>query len=177
MTREERHKKIEEYYPLVELVVRSILSKGYKRFKQHWNDLISEGSIGLIKGVDQYREDGGASEVSYYSRKIKTHVLNYLRDFEGKSTPLRDIETVDFSKLLIEEEVPYVDPDYTLIDKYRPEHPIDNEIYERQLMGNTTNRELAEDVGVSRNAIILRKRKLKKKLRDKISKGEDMFND
>jgi len=153
---------VEQWYPLIDLVVNRILQGGYKHLKQHKDDLVSQGVFGLYSGIDTYDPNGGSSEVSWYSRKIKTHVLNYIRDFEDKGGR-RDI-SIDDIQIAIEEEE-YVDPDYELIDKYEPEDEVSKEIYHRLLVGDTTNKGLAEELGMSKKSIERRKQRLKAKLR------------
>ena len=167
MGKQERNDMIEAFYPLVHLVVDAMIAGGYKKYRQHRDDLVSEGTIGLIKATEKYDPGKGASEVTYFSRGIRNHVKDYVVRFEKKSDPLVSIYNVEHL-IPNEEEEEYVDPDFTLINKYEPKDPINKEIYHRILMGGMSNGDLAKELGVTKNTIRLRKRRLIKRLRDQM---------
>ena len=48
-------------------------------------DLVSIGTIGLIKGVNTFRPDKNIKLATYASRCIENEILMYLRKFSGKS--------------------------------------------------------------------------------------------
>lgn len=154
-------RETEKWYPLIDKVVNRILQDGHQHLRQFKGDLVSEGVFGLMRAINSYDPTAGSSEVSYYSQGIRLAVLHYIRDFENKGGE-RYINIDDIQ--LEAEEVEYVDPDYTIIDKYEPEDSVNKEIYHRILMGNTTNKDLAEELGLSKKAIERRKKRLKAKL-------------
>ena len=61
--------------------------EGYKKEIQRWNegnkidmqDLVSVGSIGLIKAVDSYKLDKNIKLATYASRCIENEILMYFR--------------------------------------------------------------------------------------------------
>lgn len=160
MNKEERKAEIEAYYPLVEVVVKALYKdKSFKQLIQFYGDLVGEGALGLIKGVESYDPDKNSSKVSWYSRKIRTEVLNYIKTFENNGRVPVDV-CIDDIEIAEEYKEPYEDPDFTLIDQYEPKDEINQAIYHRILMGNATQREIAEEFGVSKKAIEMRKRKL-----------------
>ena len=137
---------IAAWYPLVTLVVNKMLQSDYRFLKQHRDDLISEGTLGLIKSLDTYEEGKGSSEVSYYSRGIRQAVMNYIRDYEGGTPRYISIDDIEIP---MEETEAYVEPDFTLVDKYEPEDEIKKVIYHRILLGDDTYREVGNDLNLN----------------------------
>jgi RNA polymerase sigma factor (sigma-70 family) len=165
-----KKKLVEEWYPLVELVVNRMLQGGYKNLKQHRDDLISEGVIGLYNGIETFIKGAGSSEVSWYSRKIKTAIQSYIRDYEGKGGSSCDISIDDIQ--IPDEGGQYVDPDFEMIDKYEPEDEVRKAIYHRILMGGATYKDLAKEFGLTPQAVRRRKQKLMKSLKKQMEQDQ-----
>lgn len=72
--REAREKLIEHNLRLVAHIV-----KKYDIKKEQTEDLISIGTIGLIKAVDSFKSDKGHKLTTYASRCIENEILMYLR--------------------------------------------------------------------------------------------------
>lgn len=53
---------------------------------QEVEDLISIGSIGLVKAIDTYKEDKGTRLATYASKCIENEILMYLRATRGEKT-------------------------------------------------------------------------------------------
>ena len=98
--------------------------KKYSENKDEVDDLISIGTIGLIKGVDSFKESNGAKLTTYAARCIENEILMYLRrnskikaevsfyeplniDWDGNELLLSDILGTDNDTVynLIEDEV------------------------------------------------------------------------
>ena len=76
-----RNKLIEHNLRLV-----VFLSKKYENTKIELEDLISIGTIGLIKGVNTYKLDKNIKLATYVSRCIDNEILMYLRKTKKKRT-------------------------------------------------------------------------------------------
>lgn len=159
-----RREQIENYWGLVDVVLDSLLSQtDYRAYKYLRGELHSEGTVGLIKGIDTYKEGKGARRSSYYSLKIRGFILDYLRKERKHLSPDVDINTM--GDIIADESEPYKESDGSLVAKYEPKHKIDNVIYHRILMGGSTCREIGDLFGVSKDNIKKRKRRLIVKLR------------
>ena len=84
--REAREKLIEHNLRLVAHIV-----KKYDIKKTQTDDLISIGTIGLIKAVDSFRPEMGKKLTTYASRCIENEILMYLR----KTSQLRNEISID----------------------------------------------------------------------------------
>ena len=78
-----RNKLIEHNLRLV-----VFLSKKYENTKIDLEDLVSIGTIGLIKGVNTYRLDKNIKLATYASRCIDNEILMYLRKTKKKRTEI-----------------------------------------------------------------------------------------
>ena len=72
--KEARNILIEHNLRLVAHIVKKYASNDYDT-----DDLISIGTIGLIKGIDSYREDKGVKLTTYCARCIDNEILMYFR--------------------------------------------------------------------------------------------------
>jgi len=72
--KEARNKLIEHNLRLVAHIV-----KKYDNFKEDQDDLISIGTIGLIKGIDSFNENKGVRITTYAARCIENEILMYFR--------------------------------------------------------------------------------------------------
>ncbi len=75
---------------LIEHNVRLVvyLAKRYENTKIDLEDLVSIGSIGLIKGIDTYKTDKNIKLATYVSRCIDNEILMYLRKNKKKKTEI-----------------------------------------------------------------------------------------
>ena len=78
-----RNKLIEHNLRLV-----VFLAKKYENTKVDLEDLVSIGTIGLIKGVNTYRLDKNIKLATYASRCIDNEILMYLRKTKKKRTEI-----------------------------------------------------------------------------------------
>ena len=72
--REARNKLIEHNLRLVAHIV-----KKFERFENNTDDLISIGTIGLIKGIDSFKPDKKNRITTYVARCIEKEILMYFR--------------------------------------------------------------------------------------------------
>ena len=80
---EARNKLIEHNLRLV-----VFLAKKYENTKIDLEDLVSIGTIGLIKGVNTYKLDKNIKLATYASRCIDNEILMYLRKTKKKRTEI-----------------------------------------------------------------------------------------
>lgn len=142
LSREEENRLVLEYHngnldardKLIEHNLRLVvfLSKKYENTKIDLEDLVSIGTIGLIKGINTFKGDKNIKLATYASRCIDNEILMYIRknkkrrvdisldeklsfDNEGNELTLKDIlgtdddivtkglEECDMKKIMIEE--------------------------------------------------------------------------
>ena len=75
-------------------LVAHIIKKYYTRDDEQ-DDLISIGTIGLIKGVSTYRPDKGVRLATYASRCIENEILMYFRSRKKNAAELSLSESID----------------------------------------------------------------------------------
>ena len=154
------------------------------------DDLISIGTIGLIKGINTYKPDKGVRLATYASRCCENEILMYFRsrkktagdlslsdaldtDGEGNSLSLMDIISQD-------EELSDKIGNFEICEKLR--EYIDTALTEREAriikirygidnMEPKTQRETAEICGISRSYVSRIEKKALEKLREAL--GED----
>lgn len=176
---EARNKLIEHN---IRLVV--FLAKKYENTGVDLEDLVSIGSIGLIKGINTYKIDKNIKLATYCSRCIANEILMFLRknkkrrteisfedalnyDSEGNELHLEDILGTD-------EDIVYKEFE-TKIDKKALEKELNSlNKRERHIMklryglNNTeeyTQKEVAEMLGISQSYISRIEKKIIKKLK------------
>ena len=164
-------------------LVAHIIKKYYTQ-SDNQDDLISIGTIGLIKGISSYKPDKGVRLATYASRCIENEILMYFRstrkcagelslsdsidtDKEGNSLSLMDTISVPDNMLedLSNEEM------CTQVREYIERVLTDREreiIYMRYGLGgikSLTQREIAEQCGISRSYVSRIEKKALEKLR------------
>ena len=72
------------------------LAKKYENTKIDLEDLVSIGTIGLIKGVNTYRLDKNIKLATYASRCIDNEILMYLRKTKKKRTEISFEDSLSF---------------------------------------------------------------------------------
>lgn len=78
-------------------LVAHIVKKYYAQY-QYEEDLISIGTIGLIKGVDTFNAENGARFTTYAGKCIQNEILMYFRAQKKNSGVLSMNEAIDFDK-------------------------------------------------------------------------------
>ena len=72
------------------------LAKKYENTKIDLEDLVSIGTIGLIKGVNTYQNDKNIKLATYASRCIDNEILMYLRKTKKKRTEISFEDSLSF---------------------------------------------------------------------------------
>ena len=78
-------------------LVSHIVRKYYSTAKNQ-EDLVSIGTIGLIKAVDTFKVSGGARFATYAARCIQNEILMYFRSQKKLSSEISLNETIDVDK-------------------------------------------------------------------------------
>lgn len=88
-----RSKLIEHNLRLVAHIV-----KKYDNSKENSDDLISIGTIGLIKGIDSFSESKNTKLNTYVARCIENEILMYFRNNKKRSKDISINESVGYDK-------------------------------------------------------------------------------
>ena len=185
---EARNKLIEHNLRLVAHIV-----KKYDHKSNDIDDLISIGTVGLIKGVDSYSYKHGTRITTYCARCIENEILMYYRSDKKNSKNISINESVGFDKE--GNEITFLDilktpkPDFALdihkqnhIESLKKYFNVLNErekeiIIKRYGLNNEdekTQKEIAKELGISRSYVSrIEKRALTKMLREFI-KNKDI---
>ena len=186
--KEARDKLIEHNLRLVAHIV-----KKYDHKKEEVDDLISIGTIGLIKGVDSFSNKHGTRITTYCARCIENEILMYFRGDKKNNKNISLNEQVGFDK--DGNEITFMDilktpkPDYALdihkknnmelIKKYfnvlnEREKEIIIKRYGLNDTDELTQKEIAKLFGISRSYVSrIEKRALTKMLREFIKNKND----
>ncbi len=189
--KEARNKLIEHNLRLVAHIV-----KKYEHRKEDADDLISIGTIGLIKGIDSFSYKHGTRITTYCARCIENEILMHFRSDKKNSKNISINESVGFDK--DGNEITFMDilktpkPDFALdlhnkqnIDLLNNYFKVLNErekevIIKRYGLYNTdeaTQKEIAKEMNISRSYVSrIEKRALTKMLREFIKNKNDSFN-
>ena len=178
---EARNKLIEHNLRLVAHIV-----KKYDHRKEDVDDLISIGTVGLIKGVDSYSHKHGTRLTTYAAKCIENEILMYYRADKKHSKNISINESVGFDKdgneITILDILKTPKPDY-ISDIHKKDNIHDlkqyfnvlNErekeiIIKRYGLNNqkeVTQKEIAKQLGISRSYVSrIEKRALTKILRE-----------
>lgn len=179
--KEARNKLIEHNLRLVAHIV-----KKYNHKKEDIDDLISIGTIGLIKGVDSYSYKHGTKITTYCARCIENEILMYFRGDKKNSKNISITESIGFDK--DGNEITFLDilktpkPDFamdlhkqnniSLLKQYfnvltDREKEIICKRYGLDGHEEITQKEIAEQLGISRSYVSrIEKRALTKILRE-----------
>ena len=162
------------------------IAKKYENSKDLQEDLISIGTIGLIKAVDSYKQNHKTKLATYASRCIENEILMHLRTNKKTSLDVSLNETIgidkDGSEIILgdilssnqEEFIDIVDRNDT-IDKFKTYFNIldgreKDTLIMRYGLNNTkkyTQKEIAKKLNISRSYVSrLEKRALIKLLRE-----------
>ena len=161
------------------------LAKKYENTNTDLEDLVSIGSIGLIKAINTFRGNKNIKLATYASRCIDNEILMYLRknkktksevsidqaltlDAEGNELHLEDI--IGTEKNTIEQEIENDYDKQIMIKEILSLKPRDREIMILRygLLGTDefTQKEVAEKLGISQSYISRIEKKLIKKLKN-----------
>ena len=176
-----RNKLIEHNLRLVAHVI-----KKYYGASDEQDDLISIGTIGLIKGIDSFDHTKGTRLATYAARCVENEVLMHLRankknssvvsmndpiefDSEGNPLTISDIVYVDNT---IVEDIDKTENEkilYTYINEISDER--EKEIIIRRYglydVKEQTQKEIAADLGISRSYVSRIEKKVLEDLREK----------
>jgi len=178
---ESRNKLIEHNLRLVAHIV-----KKYDHKKDDVDDLISIGTIGLIKGVDSYSHSHGTRLTTYVAKCVENEILMFYRSDKKHNKNISINESVGFDK--DGNEITFLDilktpkPDFAL-DLYNKDNigylkeyfniltPREKEIIVKRYGLNNqeemTQKEIAKELGISRSYVSrIEKRALTKILRE-----------
>ncbi|MGN0473541.1 MAG: RNA polymerase sporulation sigma factor SigK [Acutalibacteraceae bacterium] len=163
------------------------ISKKYNSAASDSDDLISIGTIGLIKAVDTFRPEKGHKLSSYAAICIQNEILMYLRSGKKNSLDISMNEPIDTDRhgnVLTLMDIIAVDDtisdDIDLSMKCsKLKHLINSELDERErdiiikrygLDGHKplTQMEISKKIGISRSYVSRIEKKILERLRDKI---------
>ncbi len=187
--KEARNKLIEHNLRLVAHIVKKFDSK-----KTDTDDLISIGTIGLIKGIDTYKKTPKVKITTYAARCIQNEILMYYRsnkktqmtvslnDSIGYDKEGNEINLVDMLEDKKEDILDTIEikDNIDLLNKYMEKlNKREKEIIiKRYGLYNThdlTQKEIADALGISRSYVSrIEKRALTKILREFIKKKNDL---
>ena len=183
-----RDKLIEHNLRLVAHIV-----KKYEHNKDDTDDLISIGTIGLIKGIDSFSYKHGTRITTYCARCIENEILMYYRNNKKNSKNISINEPVGFDKegneISFLDILKTPDPDFAmdihlknnikLLKKYfsvltEREKEIITKRYGLNDEDEVTQKEIAKDLGISRSYVSrIEKRALTKLLREFIKNNHN----
>ena len=176
-----RAKLIEHNLRLVAHIV-----KKYENNKGDNDDLISIGTIGLIKGIDSYSKSHNTRITTYIARCIENEILMYFRNNKKHSKNVSINESIGFDKegneITILDIIKTDNPDFVgdihtknninLLKKYfnvlnAREKEIIIKRYGLNDSDELTQKEIAKSLGISRSYVSrIEKRALTKMLRE-----------
>lgn len=183
-----RNKLIEHNLRLVAHIV-----KKYENSKDDIDDLISIGTIGLIKGIDTFSNKNGAKLTTYAARCIENEILMFFRSDKKNQKNISINESVGFDKegneISFLDILKTPDPDFAgdidmqdnikLLYKYiavltKREKEIIIKRYGLYNQKEQTQKEIAKEFGISRSYVSrIEKRALTKILREFIRNNKN----
>ena len=179
--KEARNKLIEHNLRLVAHIVKKFDSRNVDQ-----DDLISIGTIGLIKGIDSYSASHGTKITTYCARCIENEILMYFRSNNKNNKNISINESIGFDKegneITILDILKMPKPDFIeeidvkdnikLLNKYiNVLNDREREILTKRYGLNNTNeltqKAIAKELGISRSYVSrIEKRALTKILRE-----------
>ena len=168
------------------------VTKKYQNAGEDMEDLISIGTIGLIKAVSTFQEDHGSKLATYAARCIENELLMYFRsrkkcsrevslyepigtDKEGNQIQLVDLLEVDDKDVVEQMELRrqilmlYKLISYALDER---ERQILQQRYGLNNRASVTQREIADRLHISRSYVSRIEKKALGKLRERFEQGE-----
>ena len=175
-----RNVLIEHNLRLVVFLAKKYTSTGYDL-----EDLVSIGTIGLIKGITTYKIDKNIRLATYASRCITNEILMYIRknknrkgeisfedalNYDGEGNELKLLDITGTSEEIVHEEIASKFDKELLIQELELLPPRDKKIMiMRYGLNNTeeyTQKEVAEKLGISQSYISRIEKKVIKKLKN-----------
>lgn len=175
-----RSELIEHNLRLVAHIVKKYYSSGTEQ-----DDLVSIGTLGLIKGIDNFKPEKGTKLATYASRCIENEILMYFRakkkdsvtvsfedpiDIDSEGNPLTLMDIVFKDNTIIEdiELSKNTKKLYKLIDSIDDEREKNIIVCRYGLYGTQpmTQREIADKIGISRSYVS----RIEKKVIEKLQK-------
>ena len=170
--------------------------KKYEHRKDDSDDLISIGTIGLIKGIDSYSNKHNTKLTTYCARCIENEILMYFRNDKKNNKNISINEGVGFDKegneITILDILKTPSPDYDLeihnknnimlLKEYfnvltDKEKLIINKRYGLNNNKEVTQKEIAKELGISRSYVSrIEKRALTKILKEFIKNKKHTFD-
>ena len=184
-----RCKLIEHNLRLVAHIV-----KKYDTKNEDTDDLISIGTIGLIKGVDSYSKKKNTRLTTYAARCIENEILMHFRNNKKRSKDISINDSVGFDKegneITILDILKTPAPDFAL-DLHKEDNISDLKVYfnvltdrEKEIIvqryglynnDEITQKEIAKKLGISRSYVSrIEKRALTKILREFLKNNKDV---
>ena len=168
------------------------ITKKYESSNIDNDDLISIGTIGLIKGIDSYSKKHGTKITTYCAKCIENEVLMYFRSNKKNNNNISLDDPIGYDKegndITILDVLKTPKPDYIekmyIKDNIKLLKEYLNKLSDREkeiiikrygLMGEDemTQKEIAKDLKISRSYVSrIEKRAITKILREFIRKGE-----
>lgn len=188
--KEARNKLIEHNLRLVAHIV-----KKYEHKREDADDLISIGTIGLIKGIDSFSYKHGTRITTYCARCIENEILMHFRSDKKNNKNISINESVGFDK--DGNEITFLDilktpkPDFAsdlhkkqnlnlLKDYFKVLNDREKEVITKRYglfdTEEVTQKEIAKELGISRSYVSrIEKRALTKMLREFIKNKNHTF--
>ena len=160
------------------------LAKKYENTGVDLEDLVSIGSIGLIKGINTFSSSKNIKLATYASRCIDNEILMYLRknkklkaevsidqalSYDGDGNELHLEDVIGTEKDIISKEIEAKDDKALMINEILSLKPRDREIMILRygLLGNDeyTQKEVADKLGISQSYISRIEKRVIKKLK------------
>ena len=184
-----RNKLIEHNLRLVAHIV-----KKYDNKNEDTDDLISIGTIGLIKGVDSYSKKKNTRLTTYAARCVENEILMHFRNNKKRSKDISINDSVGFDKegneITILDILKTPAPDFAL-DIHKEDNITDLKKYFKVLTNREkeiivqryglydndeiTQKEIAKKLGISRSYVSrIEKRALTKILREFLKNNKDV---
>lgn len=185
--KEAKNKLIEHNLRLV-----AHICKKYAKNEQDMEDLISIGSIGLIKAINSFSADKGYKISTYASRCVENELLMYFRsskkqkaevsmntiigtDKDGNDMQLSDTldsnakDTIDtiYNKVMSEQVIEYINTKLPKRERYimKLRYGLEGQIPQ-------TQQQIADQLGISRSYVSRIEMKIQKKLKTHIKYEE-----
>jgi len=164
------------------------LSKKYENTGVDLEDLVSIGSIGLIKGINTFRSGKNIKLATYASRCIDNEILMYLRknkkikcevsidqalSYDGDGNELHLEDVIGTDKNEVPHQIEEMDDRTLMVQEILSLRPRDREIMILRygLLGNDeyTQKEVAEKLGISQSYISRIEKKVIRRLKTLIN--------
>lgn len=164
-----------------------LVSHIVKKFSQNesQDELISIGSLGLIKAVDSFKREAGTRFATYGARCIQNEILMYFRSKKKREGEISINDTIDVDKdgnpltyldiISVDDEIPenidlkiHIEKLIRLIDERLTEREKEIIVLRYGLMGYKpeTQRWVAKHLGISRSYVSRIEKRALMKLRD-----------